>query len=336
MRVLSALRQFWPVTLFAALIAGWTVWWFIAAGVAEAGLEAMRADKSGDLRLTYDDVSIGGYPFRIEATFTNLELDWRGGAFRAEKAIAHALAWKLSHIVGEAGGIKSLTLATAPRETMTLVPDILRLSAIIADDGQFRVDAVFGGAQASFALADGRTPALQARLFEFHARSLEAGGVDLVLAAADIELQRGFVTALGPKIAAARFDAHLANLPPDEGAVILTALDSWPDFVLRWANAKGAVDLKALTLNWGRFAMTAKGALTLASDGDPEGSLLLDVTGSDGLVAALEEGGAPYARLAALAVDILSLGGFAGGTANALTLPLELRDGTLGLDASPL
>lgn len=335
MRVFSALRYYWPVTLFFVFVAAWSAWWIIAATTFEDMLEAMRTSPQSDLRLSYERVEIGGYPFRVEADFRNLELKWRGGSFRAEKAVAHALAWKLSHIIAEAGGEKSLTLATAPRETMTIAPDILRLSAIINGDGAFRVDAVFGGAQTSFALADGRNPALYARLFEFHARSAEGGGADLVLAAADVELQRGFVTTLGEKIPAARFDARFKSLPQGDGAAILSALESWPEFLARWADAKGAVDLNALTLNWGRFEMTAKGALALAANGDPEGALRLDVKGSDGLVAALREGGAPYARLAGWAVDILSLAGFAGGTADALSLPLELKGGALSLDAGP-
>jgi len=335
MRVFSALRYYWPVTLFFVFVAAWSAWWIVAASMFEDALEAMRTNGQSDVRLAYERVEIGGYPFRVEAEFRNLQMEWRGGKFRAERAIAHALAWKLSHIVGEAGGEKALTLTTAPRETMTITPDILRLSAIINGDGGFRVDAVFGGAQTSFALADGRTPALYARLFEFHARSVEGGGADLVLAAADVELQRGFVTTLGERIPSARFDARFKSLPPDDGAAILSALESWPEFLARWAAAGGAVDLKSLALNWGRFEMTAKGALTLSTDGDPEGALRLDVKGSDGLVAALQEGGAPYANLAGWAVDILSLAGFAGGTADALSLPLELKDGVLSLGRPP-
>lgn len=335
MRVISALRYYWPVTLFFVFVAAWSAWWFVAASMFEDMLEAMRANPESDVRVTYEHVAIGGYPFRIEADFRNLEMEWRGGRFRAEKAVAHALAWKLSHIIAEAGGEKSLTLTTAPGESMTITPDILRLSAFINGDGGFRVDAVFGGAQTSFALADGRAPALYARLFEFHARSAEGGGADLLLAAADVELQRGFVTTLGDKIPSARFDARFKSLPPGDSAAILSALESWPEFLARWASSRGAIDLNALTLNWGRFEMTAKGALELAPNGDPEGALRLDVKGSDGLIAALQEGGAPYARLAGWAVDILSLAGFAGGTADALSLPLELKNGELSLDASP-
>lgn len=327
------MRIYWPISLLVLICAAYSAWWFYAADAVENEIAAMAQGGGTDgVTLAYDAVDVGGFPFRIEATFTHASMRWRGGSWQAERLVAHAMAWQPNHIIAEAGGVKSLTLITAPGETTTIAPDVFRMSAILSDNARFRVDLVFAGATIASKLADGRRTELYVRKLAAHVRATQVGSADVIFDADDIELRRGFITTLGSRIATARFDAALKALPTGDASPLAQSLESWPDFLAAWSNTGGRFVMNALEFNWGEFSMTAKGELTLESDGSPAGQVRLDVAGSDALISALRQGGADYADTAAFVVDIFSLIGRADGARDAITLPLRIANGEIALD----
>jgi hypothetical protein len=101
------------------------------------------------------------------------------------------------------------------------------------------------------------------------------------------------------------FTAHDMVMPPDPptpfgpkiggASIALKIMGPLPDFpdseaVRRW-NEKGVVELEEMNLLWGPLALSAKGALALDDDLQPEGALMGKIGGLAQCVESLTSGG---------------------------------------------
>jgi hypothetical protein len=103
--------RFWlyaPVGLFLLLLAVAMLHWWMVAGAFEKKLAALKGkDAIPGITLDWDKVEVGGFPFRLDANFSNFRLYGLAAtnvSWRSEKFALHTLAYDRSKIVFEAAG----------------------------------------------------------------------------------------------------------------------------------------------------------------------------------------------------------------------------------------
>jgi hypothetical protein len=173
--------RFWlyaPVCTFLALAAIAGVHWWIVADAFNKRLAALKGHQAvPGVTLDWDTVSVGGFPFRLDADFTKFRVTGAGAhgpfSWNAEKFALHALTYGRAKTVYEAAGQQQLswTDGAGAAHTASFLPGALRASSILDDKGLVRADLeiVAMGAK-DFTI--GR--------FQFHMRR-DPDGVDLDL-----------------------------------------------------------------------------------------------------------------------------------------------------------
>ena len=142
--------RFWlyaPFCTFLTLAAIAMVHWWIAAGAFEKKLAALKGHQAvPGMTLDWDAVSVGGFPFRIDADFTNFRIAGAGahGPFqwRAQKFALHALTYGRAKTVYEAAGQQQIswTDGAGTAHSASFLPGALRASSIVDDRGLTRAD----------------------------------------------------------------------------------------------------------------------------------------------------------------------------------------------------
>jgi hypothetical protein len=142
--------RFWlyaPVCTFLILAAAAGVHWWIVADAFEKRLAALKGQQAvPGITLDWDEVDVGGFPFRIDADFVNLRI---GGAaphgpfaWQSEKFALHALTYGRAKTVYEAAGRQqvSWTDAAGAAHSESFLPGSFRASSIRNDKGLTRAD----------------------------------------------------------------------------------------------------------------------------------------------------------------------------------------------------
>ena len=142
--------RFWlyaPFCTFLILAAIASGHWWMAAGAFEKKLAALKGHEAvPGVTLDWDKADVGGFPFRLDADFTNFRVSGAGahGPFRwsAEKFALHALTYGRAKMVYEAAGQQSVswTDGAGAAHTAAFLPGSLRASSIRDDRGLTRAD----------------------------------------------------------------------------------------------------------------------------------------------------------------------------------------------------
>lgn len=142
--------RFWlyaPFGTFLTLAAIAMVHWWIVAGAFENKLEALKGHEAvPGIVLDWDKVDVGGFPFRLDADFSNFRLHGAGAhgpfGWRAEKFALHALTYGQARTVYEAAGRQQAnwTDADATAHSESFLAGTLRASSIIDAKGLARAD----------------------------------------------------------------------------------------------------------------------------------------------------------------------------------------------------
>jgi hypothetical protein len=173
--------RFWlyaPFCTFLTLAAIAMAHWWIVAGAFEKKLAAMKGHAAvPGITLDWDTVDVGGFPFRLDADFSNFRVHGAGAhgpfAWKTEKFALHALTYGADKTVYEAAGQQQAnwTDAAGAAHAASFLPGSLRASSIL--DGK-------GLARADLDLVDMRGKDFNIGHFQFHMRR-DPDGTDLDL-----------------------------------------------------------------------------------------------------------------------------------------------------------
>jgi hypothetical protein len=115
-----------PLIAVLALLALWTLYWFIASGIVQANVADERAKLvEGGKILTCAHEAWGGYPFRFEVTCDRPKLELENGlAVQSVKLQALAQAYDPGHIIALLDGPTTLNIPSQPAVAISHDPVI--------------------------------------------------------------------------------------------------------------------------------------------------------------------------------------------------------------------
>ena len=177
--------RFWlyaPVCTFLTLAAIAMVHWWIVAGAFEKKLAALKGHQAvPGITLDWDKVEVGGFPFRLDADFSNFRVQGAGAhgpfAWKTENFALHTLSYSRAKVVYEAAGQQgaSWTDGNGTVHSTSFLPGSLRASSILDDRGLARAD---------LDLVDLRAKDSTIGRFQFHMRrDPDCADLDLMLRA---------------------------------------------------------------------------------------------------------------------------------------------------------
>lgn len=228
--------RFWlyaPLGAFLSLAALAMLHWWSVAGAFERQLAALKGHQAvPGITLNWSSVTVGGFPFRIDADFTDLRVTGQAahGAFqwRAGKFALHALTYGREKDVYEAAGRQHVewTDASGGHHAADFLPGALRASSIRDARGLIRadLDIVDAGAK-GFTIG---------RLGLHMRRDPDGSDLDLMLRADALDVPG---TPRRTVQVYATLDKAAALAP------LLAGEKSWPDAVRDWRAQGGAAKL---------------------------------------------------------------------------------------------
>ncbi len=236
--------RFWlyaPISAFLLLAAAAMLHWHLVDSAFEKKLAAIKGQEAiPGVTLDWDKVDVGGFPFRIDADFTNFRAQGAGArgpfAWISEKFALHALTYGRRQVIYEAGGRQELRLTVADglTPTFSFLAGSLRASSIHDSRGlgRFDLDIVDLGSRA-FTIAR----------FQFHMRR-DPDGQDLDLMVKLDNLRLGKAP-LNLKTGGVSFYATLSQAQAWSG--LLRGETSWPQAADAWRAQGGTASLSRTT-----------------------------------------------------------------------------------------
>ena len=236
--------RFWlyaPISTFLLLAAAVMVYWHLADSAFEKRLAAIKGHEAiPGVTLDWDTVEVGGFPFRIDAAFTNFRAEGAAArgpfAWKSEKFALHALTYGRRQVIYEAAGRQTLRFALADGVNSSLSFQVgsLRASSINNAKGLARFD---------LDMADASDPGWALSRFQFHMRrDPDAKNLDLMLEMDGLQLRprlAGLTFKLKPGDLS--FYASLDHLDLLED--LLGGKASWPQTTERWRAQGGKATL---------------------------------------------------------------------------------------------
>lgn len=321
--------------------ASYAAFWYTAAEKVRAEIarwaDARRAD--GWL-VEMQDPEVAGFPLTIDVLIAGGRLAGPEAVDRWvwELPVIHATAtpWRPTHVHVSAPGRHRVT---ARKDVVTL--DAAALSAdVVADTRTIRVGDI-GAEGVVVGLPDGGE--MSARMLRLRlAQGLEQDNASVVTPAAardsgsvtglrvavtaeDVRLPEKWEPPLGPDVRKFHLNAVMDGTMNPRGALV--------EALTQWRDAGGAVDVRALSIDWQALKLRATGTFALDEALQPQGAATAEIEGVDKTADALIAAGVIDARAAfaaKIANQALTLG---GGPAR---LPLTIQQQKLYLGPVPL
>lgn len=228
--------RFWlyaPISLFLLLAVAVMIHWRITADVFEKRLTALKGREAvPGVTLDWDSMQVGGFPFRLDADFTNLRIRGDGAhgpfAWASEKFALHALTYGRKTTVYEAAGRQALSWTGSngkPRH-ISFLPGAMRGSSTTGAQGLSRFDLdIMNLGDSAFTIDR----------FQFHMRR-DPNGQDL-----DLMFKTEGLQTLGLKLGSLQFYATLSQA--NALAPLLKGAMSWPDAAAKWRAQGGGAKL---------------------------------------------------------------------------------------------
>lgn len=331
-----------PSLALVALVALYTVYWIGVSGEVRKAIENFAASETR-VATSWDNFSVGGYPFRIEAGFlspaarapgTPEEWQWQG-----EGASLSLLPYNLRHAILTLEGeqrLSYLDLRTRERRRneMRFTAGSARASYVALAARPFGrlaidIEALEGEHRLG---ASGETQNMTAKRLQLHARPAETpeGGevpdsYDLALQAEDIDIGGAAIPALGQNMTLFLAQTRLRAVPPTNHASLV-------ELMREWQAAGGTLAISDLVVKWGPLDLYASGELGLDAAHRPEGQLEARITDFEGLLDAMVEDGLVEEREARVALaGLVLVSQFQGKKSNEVRMPVIMRDGRLYL-----
>lgn len=258
-----------PFALLVIAIIAWTVFWLWARGEARARMDAAVADlKSAGYAVSWKDRSLGGYPFRMDVTLTDVAVrEPSGWALQAPDLEAEADMYALGHWLIAAP--QGLTFVRPIGGPVSVKGQLIRAS--LTDFDKRPPSLSFEGVKLTFQPQPGAQPfALSAAdRVEFHLRAGpdDEGGVFARLDNGTAQLSGLFARIAGGKPISIVWNSTLSKMSAFTGA-------DWPSAVRHWADAGGQMSVRQAGVTAGDALIGSNaGALSVDRDGRLTGTL---------------------------------------------------------------
>ncbi|HVV94512.1 MAG TPA: DUF2125 domain-containing protein [Hyphomicrobiales bacterium] len=314
-----------PTIVLVVLIAGWSAWWFHAAGRVGTVIDSwLKRESAAGREVDCADRSVGGFPFEVVVRCRTIAVTVPGDptpvVARAAGFVGLAQVYDPRHIIVELTGPMQVGAAGKP-PVVELSWKLAEASVIGAPDAaDQRLSLVIEEPRLAALDAGTRAEVAGAEHLELHARPdpRTAAAVDLVAAATGITAPTIRDRLGGPLDGELQVQATgLSQLPPA----------SLADLLRRFAAAGGQLNVALLRLTAPEMAAEGHGTLALDPDGRPEGDLA--VTGRVA-PAVLDDLLGREAAAARLGLGLLGEPAVLGGKP-ATTVHLAVRHGKLTL-----
>ncbi|WP_372784455.1 DUF2125 domain-containing protein [Phenylobacterium sp.] len=261
-----------PFVALGLAVAAWSGVWFWAKGEVQTRLDAAQAEFArAGYQLTWKDRDVGGYPFRMDVTLTEVRLrEPSGWALEAPRIEGEAFMHAITHwLIAAPDG---LTFVRPIRGPVTVKGELIRasLSHFNAHPPSFS----FEGVKLTFTPQPGAQPfALTAAdRVEFHLRAGpgDEGGVFARVDNGKARLSGLFARVAGDKPISIVWNSTLSKMRAFTGA-------DWPDAVRHWSEAGGSMTVRQAGITAGDAVVGSNsGSLGVSRDGRLTG--VLDLT----------------------------------------------------------
>jgi hypothetical protein len=293
--------------LLAVLGAGYTAWWFYAAGIVRDSVDGwIAAERANASFIEYKGLDLSGYPLSLTATTTDFSIQRADGlSWRGPGLTAHARPWNPLEFTIDLPGEQEAAImgrGAAPP-----------LSIMAKDGGIGHVNLKMGGGVEDVSLRLNRvTAGLPGGL-----NAATAGGVQL-----SAEFPKDAPADHAGTAVTLRADLSQLGLPPDQKSPLGRTIDT-AAFVARikgrlpsrftepeiaaWSRNGGTIDIDRLDLAWGPLRMAGTGTLALDPALQPIGALSAEVQGINPTMDSLASAGIVRPGDAAMAKVALGL-----------------------------
>ena len=313
-----------------AAILGWTGWWFVLATARDNALTTWLTDRrAAGWVAEAGDVSVGGFPSRVDSRISGLSLSdpQAGWSWQAAALNILQLAYKPHHVIAVLEGEQ---VVATPYDTFRASSDTLRGSVVFRPNTRLELDHMTFeiGGMAVTSDAGWMTSIDKAVLATRQANGGQPYAHDLAFDAENLAI---------PQLA----DTARGVLPPAIGKV---SLDSTLRFDRPWdrASVEGdnpvleGVDIRDISLAWGRLDLRGSGNLAVDAEGYAEGRIDLHARNWEDMLAVAESSGALDPTLAGALRGGLGLLARFSGDRNALDIPLDFKGGVARLGPIPI
>jgi hypothetical protein len=314
-----------PFVLLLVAVAAWSAFWFWARGEAAGRMDAavVGLSKAG-YQLSWKTRTIGGYPFRMDVTLTEVSArEPSGWALEAPRIEGEAQMHALTHwLVAAPDGLTFVRPVGGP---VAVKGQLIRAS--ITDLAKRPPSFSFEGVKLVFQPAPGAQPfALStADRVEFHLRAGpdDQGGVFATVDKGQARLSGLFARIANGKPISFVWNSTVSKMSAFEGR-------NWADAVRHWTDAGGRMTVRHAGVTAGDAVIGSdSGTLGVGADGRLTGVLNVTLRQAPRALSAMGQTGAipPEAAQAAAAVAAARQG--SGDVAQA-TLDFQAGQTTLG------
>lgn len=319
----DAMRLLIIPLLVVLAFGGWSGYWLYAANQVETVIGSwIERQRAAGAEISHAGLKVSGYPFRIRVDLEGprmaLPANPAQPRWRAERLSAISHPWTPQHIIVDLSGWHALdaVLDGTQRSWRLDSPNAL---ASWSGEASGRLQRLSVDLQEVKLQEDGseRLKALRLQLHVRPQQQAEQDGFDLAMDTEQAVLSWPLPPAFGPEVARARAQISINGalpwtLPP-------------PQALATWRDQGGTIDVRALSLEWGRLNMTGEGTVALDDAMRPMGALTAKLSGYEVLLQAARDDGqiTPGAANAAKAV----LGLLAAANGGMLSVPVRLQDG---------
>ena len=307
--------------IVAALVAAglWMGFWVVAQTALDRGIRAYLEGPQPGVRLAAEEVSVRGFPNRLDTRLTEVELTLpeTGTIWTAPFVQLYALVYRPTEVIAD---LPPAHRVETPLQRIDIAHDKARASVSLMATRDLALD------RATLVIDD-------ARLSSSLGWSGEGRQLRLSIAETEPAIYRLGLEGL---------DIALDPLPEGvPGTLSRIHLDATAAFTRAWDRSAmneatlpqiTELDISDITIDWGAVALVARGELSVDGLGRPDGTLDLAVTGWQEALSTLTEIGlipndaAPALRFA--------LGALADG--DRLDVPLGFRGGLTTLGPLPI
>ena len=326
------MRMLLTVILIAA--AGWSGYWVLGSTGVKTGMGIWFEDRRDDGWVAeYTDLSVSGYPNRIDTTLTDVALadPDTGLAWNAPFFQIFALSYKPNHVI--AVWPNDQQLAT-PYDKFDITSTDMRASLVLQPNTLLTLERSTLTAENLVI-----TPVGQNTPTKLTALTLATDRV----AVDDAPSYRFGIKADGfaPSLP---WRAHLdpaGSLPETLDALsadlTVTFDKPWDRLAIEQARPQPTrIKVKLAQARWGQLELQAAGELVVDASGQPNGSLTIKARNWRDILALAVKSGAVPEGLAGTLEDGLSLIAQLAGNPNTLDIPLEFRGGYVRLGPVPI
>ncbi len=281
MRYSSRFFLYAPFVLLLALAIGVGLHWRLAAGSLDKRLDAMNGHEAiPGVTLSFASKSVGGFPFRLDAVFTDFQVRIatpHGPAiWSCEKFALHRLTYGRAQTIFEAAGKQLLTWTDAAGHIheFEFVPGSLRADSLDDEKGLARFDLDLVGLG---------SPALIAARLQFHIRRDPAGNdLEIAVEVDKVHLSPRLTTAFGDNIDLMQLNA--SAVPSAAFENLRAGKAAWPGTLDAWREQGGNLHIDHVEIAWGRLDANGAGTVALDQLHRPMGLLNFRIAGMVGFI----------------------------------------------------